>query len=105
MNGHPMGSDLDVDLADFGARHFSARIAGTYRIEAVEVLRDNEVVFCANPGVEVWEAEWTDTEPLAPLALAPSFKDDRPFVFYYLRVLQGNRQRAWASPIWLTQKK
>lgn len=100
----PMGTDLDVDLAGIGPRTFSMRIAGTYWIDTVEILRNNRVVFSAAPGEEVWEGEWTDSEPLQPLAFAPSFPYDRPFVFYYMRVVQGNRQRAWASPIWLTQK-
>jgi len=104
MNGHPMGTDLDVDLAGVGQRRFRMRIAGTYRIDAVDLLRNNQVVFSANPRADVWEGEWTDSEPLEPLALAPRFPYDRPFVFYYLRLTQGNRQRAWASPIWLTQR-
>ena len=41
---------------------------------------------------------------MRPLALDPSFEYDRPFVFYYVRVTQANRQLAWSSPIWLTQR-
>jgi hypothetical protein len=103
MNGHPMGADLPVDLDTYGPRHFALRIAGTYRLETVEILRNNEVVHTARPGGDVWEGEWTDDAPLRPLALSPTFAADRPFVFYYLRVTQANRQQAWASPIWLTQ--
>ena len=81
------------------------RVAGSYRIDRIELLRNNEVVFDTCPDDDVWEGVWTDTEPLAPLALTPTYSYDRPFVFYYLRVTQGNRQMAWSSPIWLTGRE
>jgi hypothetical protein len=101
--GHPMGTDLPVDLGAAGRRRFVLRVAGTHRLDAVELLRNNRVVFTAHPEGEDWQGEWTDGAPLAPLALAPTFAGDRPFVFYYLRVRQRNRQVAWSSPVWLTQ--
>ncbi len=85
-------------------RRFRVWAAGTHRIESIEILRNNQVVFTARPGCDVWEGEWVDAQPLPGLALGPSFQGDRPFLFYYLRLTQGNRQRAWAGPIWLTQK-
>jgi len=104
MNGHPMGTDIPVKLDQVGQRTFSIRVVGSYRIDMVEIMRNNQVIFSAQPGKDVWEGEWTDAEPLLPLALAPTFDDDSPFIFYYVRVTQGNRQKAWSSPIWLTQK-
>ncbi len=100
----PMGRDLEVELAAVGQRTVRVRIAGTATIDRVEVLRNNEPVFTAQPGTDVWDGEWTDAAPLLPLALPPVFPNDRPFVFYYVRVTQANRQYAWASPIWLTQR-
>ena len=44
---------------------------------------------------DVWEDEWTDTADLSAVAFAPTFPNDRPFVYYYLRIFQANRQRAW----------
>jgi hypothetical protein len=99
-----MGTDLNVALERMGARTFSMRVAGTHRIDTVEILRNNSVVFATHPWADVWEGEWVDEESLAPIALGPAFPHDRPFVYYYLRLTQGNRQRAWASPIWLTQR-
>ncbi|HJR49778.1 MAG TPA: DUF3604 domain-containing protein, partial [Gemmatimonadales bacterium] len=104
MDGHPMGTDLAVDLAAHGPRGFTMRLAGTATITLVELLRNNEVVFTARPDRDVWHGEWIDVDPLGPLALRPTFAGDRPFVFYYLRLTQANRQQAWASPIWLTQR-
>ncbi len=105
MDGHPMGSDISVDLDQMGARNFSLRVIGTYRIDAIEIIRNNEVVFSVKPEKESWEGEWTDTEPLPPVAFSPTFPGDSPFVFYYMRITQGNRQKAWSSPVWLTQRR
>jgi hypothetical protein len=104
QQAYPMGSDVPVTLGAAGRRVFHMRVAGTHTVEAVEVLRNNEVVFTARPGVEDWTGEWADDAPLRSVARAPTFQGDRPFVFYYLRVRQRNRQRAWSSPIWLTQR-
>jgi Protein of unknown function (DUF3604) len=101
MNDHPLGSDIAADLTSAEPRTFRMRVAGTYCVNKVEIIRNNEVVFIAEPGKDVWEGEWTDNSLLNPIA--PTFDYDRPFVFYYMRVTQGNYQMAWASPIWLTQ--
>ncbi|HEV2121844.1 MAG TPA: DUF3604 domain-containing protein [Chloroflexota bacterium] len=103
LNGHPMGSDVPVDLAEVGARRVTVRLAGTATITRVELLRNNQVIWSAEPNADVFEEEWIDREPLLPLALQPAFTHDRPFVFYYVRVTQVNRQQAWSSPVWLTQ--
>lgn len=104
MDGQPLGSDLPADLATSEPRRFQMRVAGTYGLDAVELVRNNQVVYRAEPGVQVWQGEWVDETPLDQVAFAPTFEGDRPFVYYYLRVTQGNRQQAWASPIWLTQR-
>jgi hypothetical protein len=97
-----MGTDLPIDLDRYGPRRFAVRVAGTYRIRTVEILRNNQVVYTAQPQGDVWEGEWEDDTPLRTHAFTPTFSDDRPFVFYYVRVTQANRQIAWASPFWLT---
>ena len=81
------------------------RAAGTVPFTRIEVIRNNQVVFSADPQRDVWEDEWTDTANLADAAFAPTYPDDRPFVYYYLRVIQANRQRAWSSPIWFTEAR
>lgn len=104
MNGQPMGTDIPVKLDQIGERNFSLHVIGTYRIDTVEIIRNNQVVFSVEPGRDVWAGEWTDTEPLSSIAFGPTFPNDSQFVYYYMRVTQGNRQKAWSSPIWLTDK-
>jgi hypothetical protein len=99
---HPMGHDAAVTLRDAGARTLRARVAGTATIDRVELLRNNEVIFSAAPGREEFDVTWTDDAPAPSVTLQPTFPDDRPFLFYYLRVTQANRQLAWSSPIWLS---
>jgi hypothetical protein len=75
------------------------RVAG---INPVERLLSNEVHFSARPSAEQRDGVWIDGASVRPLALASTFQNDRPLLFYYLRVIQANRQQAWSSPIWLT---
>ena len=102
MDGHPMGSDLSTPFADNAPRRFRIRALGTDRIDKVEILRNNHVVFGIECYRDAFETVWEDEHPLRDLAITPTFAGDRPFVFYYARLVQQNRQRAWASPIWLT---
>lgn len=105
IDGKPMGSDNAADLGSVGPRRLRMRAAGTAAITRVEVIRNDQVVFSADPHDDVWEDEWTDTADLTAAAFAPTFPGDCPFVYYYLRLYQANRQRAWSSPIWFTQAK
>jgi hypothetical protein len=100
---YPMGSDVAVDLGATVHRTLALRVAGTHQLERVEILRNNQVVFSTSPGTEDFSATWTDSDPAASVTLDPTFPQDRPFLYYYLRVRQKNRQQAWSSPIWLTQ--
>ena len=97
-----MGTDLPVKSVSTGPRRLSMRLAGTERLERVEIVRNNQIVYATEPRAEDWSGEWTDDAPLHDVTIQPTFDYDRPFVFYYLRAWQRNRQRAWGSPIWLT---
>ena len=102
--GVPMGGELELseqpDLAE--RRDIEAFVAGEAKIAKVEVIRNNEVAFeQRGEGAEL-QLNWTDEEPLEPLALTPVDPDAPKFVFYYLRVLQSDGEMAWASPIWIS---
>ena len=99
-----MGGELELseqpDLAE--RRDIEAFVAGEAKIAKVEVIRNNEVAFeQRGEGAEL-QLNWTDEEPLEPLALTPVDPDAPKFVFYYLRVLQSDGEMAWASPIWIS---
>lgn len=97
-----MGDEVQVaqrpELAK--ARTIDAFIAAEAKLAQVEIIRNNEVVHSLRPEDSDLTLEWTDEDPLEPLALTPIDGGPR-FVFYYLRVLQADGQMAWASPVWL----
>ena len=49
IDGKPMGSDNPADLRSVGPRHVRMRAAGTASFTRVEVIRNNQVVFSADP--------------------------------------------------------
>ncbi len=100
----PMGSEIELadrpELAD--QRTISAWLVGESKIAQVEVVRNNETVHRQLGEGSELDLTWTDTEPLADLALTPVDDDQPPFVFYYLRVLQSDGHMAWLSPVWIS---
>ncbi|MGD9495311.1 MAG: DUF3604 domain-containing protein [Armatimonadota bacterium] len=102
VSGAFMGEELRVadrpELAQ--RREIEAFIAGEAKLAQVEVVRNNQVVHSYRPGGSETTLEWSDEEPLEPLALTPCDGRER-FVFYYLRVLQSDGEMAWASPVWV----
>jgi hypothetical protein len=67
-------------------------VLGTADVEAVEVLRDGEVVYTEKPEKKA-EAKfhWDDPAP----------KKGEKASYYYVRVRQKDGQMAWSSPIWV----
>ena len=62
---------------------------GTYAIESIDVIKDGKFVFQSQPGAETAEFDYTDTT----VARGQSW--------YYVRVIQKDRNMAWSSPIWV----
>ncbi len=102
LSGAFMGDEVRLadrpELAE--RRDLEAFIAGEAKLAQVEVIRNNEVVHSVRPEGSETTLEWTDDEPLEPLALTPCDEGEPRFVFYYLRVLQADGEMAWASPVW-----
>lgn len=103
VGGHFMGDEVRLadrpDLAE--RREIEGFIAGETRLAQVEIIRNNEVVHSFRPQASETTLEWTDDEPLEPLALTGCDNSGPRFVFYYLRVLQSDGEMAWGSPVWV----
>jgi hypothetical protein len=84
--GVPMGGEAEIS----GPVVIEVEAHGTEPIALVEVLRDGEVAFSAEPDALSAELTWTD-EPAGP-------------AYYYVRLTQENGSRAWASPVWVTPR-
>jgi hypothetical protein len=99
LEDRPMGSVLD----DFGGdRDFRCVVAGTERLQSVELIRNNEVIATLEPDALTLTATISDQEPLDGVWLEPSQEMTDPFAFYYLRITQVDGHQAWTSPIWVT---
>lgn len=103
IDEHPMGSELLLSeypkLASI--RKLSVLVHGTERIKSVEIVRNNKDVYtCRVEDLDLM-FEWNDTEALADINYPPVLYCSRPFTFYYIRVVQINKEMAWASPIWI----
>jgi hypothetical protein len=79
----------------------SAEYAAESEIQAVEIIRNNEVVYRQSPADWQGRLEWVDNCP-ADAKLIEDFGTGRPTVFYYVRVTAQSDARAWSSPCWFT---
>ncbi|MBI3463997.1 MAG: hypothetical protein HY000_13205 [Planctomycetes bacterium] len=65
------------------------RATGTSKIVRVDLVRNNEYVYSADPGKESVELRYTDDHPKQGTNL------------YYFRLVQDDGEVAWCSPIWV----
>lgn len=87
VDGEPMGSELvrapGRELA------LRAHVIGTERIDAFELVRNNETLFAVES-----ETERADIEE--PITVPDSGCD-----YYYVRVMQADGELGWAGPVWV----
>lgn len=97
-----MGNELNTKVKpglNFN-RHITGYVAGTDIIEEITIIRNGTPLHTIRPNATEIDFIFDDTELLSKIALKSP--DERPpFVYYYVRVVQKNRQMAWASPIWI----
>lgn len=65
------------------------KIVGTSAIASIEVIRSEEVVYATSPNHQEVSLSFTDKDPPAGSG------------YYYVRVVQDDREMAWGSPIWV----
>jgi hypothetical protein len=58
----------------------------------VDVIKNNQFIYTANPGKRTVEFRYQDT------------KLDSGVSYYYVRAQQKDGQIAWSSPIWINYK-
>jgi hypothetical protein len=63
---------------------------GTSDIASVEIIKDGRFIYRTEPGSSTAEFDYSDT------AAAPGQS------WYYVRVIQKDRNLAWSSPVWIT---
>ena len=85
-DGHRMGGEYRTATAPT----VTVDAAGTAAIARVEIKKNGKVVHTSAPGKDRVRFEWRD----------PAFQADRA-CYYYVRVVQENREEAVSSPIWV----
>ena len=83
-----MGDEISVNGAVPAIR---ATILGTAIVREVTLIRNNRVIYTANPETTAVEFEYNDRQPAEGEN------------FYYVRALQANDEIAWSSPIWVVR--
>jgi len=68
------------------------RALGSSVIQSVEVIKDGKFVYKTEPNADTAEFDFTDTAQGAGES------------WYYVRVIQKDRNMAWSSPMWITRK-
>jgi hypothetical protein len=85
---HIMGEEIE----SAGTPELAVVVEGTGPIAQIDVIKNSKIVYTVSPGVR--SAHFT-------------FRDDAYSVedsYYYIRVIQADKNMAWASPIWVKKK-
>jgi len=101
VNGHMMGEAVKMAEGEERkkARTIYAKVVGTDKIKEIDVVRNNLDVYTHVGKGVVEEFKWTDRAGLTDGS--PAIKSgEHSTVFYYLRVIQEDGEKAWSSPIW-----
>ena len=78
------------ELTDDSAPKLRASIEGTQPLASIELIRNGKILLVRNLGQPSDIFEFRDNDPPESEA------------YYYLRIVQKDKQLAWFSPIWVT---
>ena len=99
VNGVRMGKEL-TSAADRESRRIELSVQGTAPIKDVTIVRNGEEVHTCQGSGEGVAFDWEDTDAFDSVSLEGL--DGRPFIYYYVRVIQADGETAWSSPIWVS---
>jgi hypothetical protein len=68
------------------------KVLGTSDIASIEIIKDGKFIYRTEPATATAEFDYSDTTAVAGQS------------WYYLRVIQKDRNLAWSSPVWITYK-
>ena len=104
--GQKMGSELSTAQKTglHVNRHISGYVAGTTKLQRVEIIRNGKVLHTIKPK-DQYHIDYTydDMDEFSKVTL--DSKGKPPFAYYYLRVTQEDGHVAWSSPIWIDLEK
>ncbi len=85
LDSHFMGEAFQSETVPA----LAIRVVGTSAIATIDVIRNEQVVYSGHPGRREVAMTYTDNDP-------PDGD-----LYYYVRVVQVDREIAWGSPIWI----
>ncbi len=89
IDGHLMGEEITIA----GKPELKVAIRGTAPLQQVDIIKEGKFIFTTNPDQPNTEFTFRDEK----------FNGEE--CYYYVRVIQANKQMAWASPIWVESPK
>ena len=85
LGDHLMGEEVAMQ----GTPEFQVNVEGTAPIARIDVIKDGKFVYTINPNVRAAKFTYRDQ----------NYKGEESY--YYVRVIQSDKNMAWASPIWV----
>ena len=85
MGEHFMGEEFTASSVP----PVKIRIVGTSRVAQVDIIKNEAIIYSTSPNRKTVELTYVDQDATAGTS------------YYYVRVLQDDRQIAWSSPIWV----
>jgi hypothetical protein len=89
LGDHLMGEEVAIQ----GQPEFDVAVEGTAPIDRIDIIKDGKFVYNATPGARTTKFKYRDVN------YRPGEES-----YYYARVIQKDKNMAWASPIWVTTK-
>ena len=97
LNGTCMGSEFEIEPDE--PRRIRALVAGTSIIESVTIVRNGDNLHTHIGKDKIEEFEFVDNQDIREILMTAD--GVRPFVYYYLRIIQDDWELGWSSPIWI----
>ena len=85
MGDHFMGEEFTASSVP----PLKIRVIGTSEVATVDIIKNEEVIFTTTPNQQDVELTFVDQDATSGTS------------YYYVRVMQDDRQIAWSSPIWV----
>jgi hypothetical protein len=90
VGGHPLGSEFI--FAGPNPPLIEVNVLGTKPIKRIDIIKDNKVIYSAEPGARRARFAYHDADGKAGTS------------YYYARVIQEDQMMAWGSPVWVTYR-
>ncbi len=89
LGDHFMGSEVAIT----GEPEFNIAVEGTMPLARIDIIKDGKFVYNSTPNSRTVKFIFRDKD----------YKGDAES-YYYVRVIQSDKQMAWGSPIWVSRK-